>query len=125
MTIVIFLYKDALSCCTSRIYGHQTTGKEYLMARTADTIAIYSRKSRYTGKGESIGNQIDLCREYIRTHYGDAAAEHAVVFEDEGFSLPKRCRNAKSPRRTFGQHCSPVIYSSCHRLPFSTSRKRF
>ena len=125
MTIVIFLYKDALSCCTSRIYGHQTTGKEYLMARTADTIAIYSRKSRYTGKGESIGNQIDLCREYIRTHYGDTAAEHAVVFEDEGFSLPKRCRNAKSPRRAFGQHCSPVIYSSCHRLPFSTSRKRF
>ena len=56
------------------------------MARTADTIAIYSRKSRYTGKCESIGNQIDLCREYIRTHYGDAAAEHAVVFEDEGFS---------------------------------------
>ena len=56
------------------------------MVKTADTIAIYSRKSRYTGKGESIGNQIDLCREYIRTHYGDAAAEHAVVFEDEGFS---------------------------------------
>ena len=43
------------------------------MAKTADTIAIYSRKSRYTGKGESIGNQIDLCREYIRTHHGDAA----------------------------------------------------
>ena len=56
------------------------------MAKTADTIAIYSRKSRYTGKGESIGNQIDLCREYICTHYGDAAAEHTVVFEDEGFS---------------------------------------
>ena len=125
MTIVIFLYKDGLPCYNSRIYGHRTTGKEYLMAKTADTIAIYSRKSRYTGKGESIGNQIDLCREYIRTHYGDAAAEHAVVFEDEGFSLPKRCRNAKSPRRAFGQHCSPVIYSSCHRLPFSTSRKRF
>ena len=72
------------------------------MTKTADTIAIYSRKSRYTGKGESIGNQIDLCREYIRTHYGDAAAEHAVVFKDEGFSLPNRCRNAKSPRRAFG-----------------------
>ena len=56
------------------------------MAKTADIIAIYSRKSRYTGKGESIGNQIDLCREYIRTHYGDAAAQQAVVFEDEGFS---------------------------------------
>ena len=56
------------------------------MAKTADTIAIYSRKSRCTGKGESIGNQIDLCREYIRTHYGDAAAQQAVVFEDEGSS---------------------------------------
>ena len=84
--IVIFLYKDGLPCYNSRIYGHRTTGKEYLMAKTSDTIAIYSRKSRYTGKGESIGNQIDLCREYIRTHYGDAAAEHVVVFEDEGFS---------------------------------------
>ena len=116
MTIVIFLYKDGLSCYNNRIYGHQTTGKEYLMAKTADTIAIYSRKSRYTGKGESIGNQIDLCREYIRTHYGDTAAEHAVVFEDEGFSLPKRCRNAKSPRRAFGQLSGgksyvPVFYT--------------
>ena len=54
MTIVIFLYKDGLSCYNNRIYGHQTTGKEYRMAKTADTIAIYSRKSRYTGKGESI-----------------------------------------------------------------------
>ena len=33
-------------------------------------IAIYSRKSKFTGKGESIGNQVDLCREYIRLHYG-------------------------------------------------------
>ena len=49
------------------------------MAKTADTIAIYSRKSRYTGKGESIGNQIDLCREYIRTHYGDAAANISAL----------------------------------------------
>ena len=49
-------------------------------------IAIYSRKSKFTGKGESIGNQIELCREYIRLHNGDAAADAALVFEDEGFS---------------------------------------
>ena len=49
-------------------------------------IAIYSRKSKFTGKGESIGNQIDLCREYIRLHSGDAAANAALIFEDEGFS---------------------------------------
>lgn len=53
---------------------------------TSDIIAIYSRKSKFTGKGESIGNQVELCREYIRTHYGDEAAHRAVVFEDEGFS---------------------------------------
>ncbi len=47
--------------------------------------AIYSRKSRYTGKGESIENQIELCRQYIRLHLGEGA-EEALVYEDEGFS---------------------------------------
>ena len=56
------------------------------MARTADTIAIYSRKSRYTGKGESIENQIELCRQYIAMHFGEEAAENVLVYEDEGFS---------------------------------------
>ena len=32
-------------------------------------IAIYSRKSKFTGKGESIGNQIEMCRDYIATNY--------------------------------------------------------
>ena len=49
-------------------------------------IAIYSRKSKYTGKGESIGNQVELCREYIRLHFGEEDAKKAIVFEDEGFS---------------------------------------
>lgn len=49
-------------------------------------IAIYSRKSKFTGKGESIGNQIELCREYIKRTMGEEAAESAVVYEDEGFS---------------------------------------
>ena len=49
-------------------------------------FAIYSRKSKFTGKGESIGNQVELCREHIRARYGDSAADNAAVFEDEGFS---------------------------------------
>ncbi|NBH70964.1 recombinase family protein [Clostridiaceae bacterium] len=49
-------------------------------------IAVYSRKSRFTGKGESIGNQVELCREYIRSHYGEGADQDAEVYEDEGFS---------------------------------------
>lgn len=56
------------------------------MRQNTDSIAIYSRKSKFTGKGESIGNQIELCKEYIRAHYGDDALDHLVVYEDEGFS---------------------------------------
>ena len=51
-----------------------------------ERFAIYSRKSKFTGKGESIGNQIELCRQYISAHYGDCFADSACVYEDEGFS---------------------------------------
>lgn len=49
-------------------------------------FAIYSRKSRFTGKGESVENQIEMCREYLRIHFGKEEAEQAVIYEDEGFS---------------------------------------
>lgn len=50
------------------------------------SIAIYSRKSKFTGKGESIENQIELCRQYIRVSNGDEAADRVLIYEDEGFS---------------------------------------
>ncbi|GAA0177140.1 recombinase family protein [Clostridium sediminicola] len=44
--------------------------------------AIYSRKSLFTGKGESIENQIELCR-----NYGDRLnIDEYFIYEDEGFS---------------------------------------
>lgn len=49
-------------------------------------IAVYSRKSKFTGKGESIGNQVELCREYVSAHYGEEALADLVIYEDEGFS---------------------------------------
>ena len=49
-------------------------------------FVIYSRKSKFTGKGESIENQIEMCRRYIATHYSEEEAEEALVYEDEGFS---------------------------------------
>ena len=52
----------------------------------AKKIAIYSRKSRYTGKGESIENQIELCRQYIKTHRESTTDDDIIVYEDEGFS---------------------------------------
>ena len=47
---------------------------------------IYSRKSKFTGKGESIENQVELCRQYIASHFSQEAAENARVYEDEGYS---------------------------------------
>ena len=57
--------------------------------KTKDTpkqYVIYSRKSKFTGKGESIENQIELCRQYIAMHFGEDASENVLVYEDEGFS---------------------------------------
>lgn len=48
-------------------------------------IAIYSRKSKFSEKGESIGNQIELCKEYIESHFEDVA-NRIVIYEDEGYS---------------------------------------
>ncbi len=46
---------------------------------------IYSRKSIYTGKGESIENQIELCRSYISSKYPCDPDPHIKIYEDEGF----------------------------------------
>lgn len=47
---------------------------------------IYSRKSKFTGKGESVENQVQLAKEYIERMYGDLGQHELEVFEDEGFS---------------------------------------
>lgn len=47
-------------------------------------IAIYSRKSKFTGKGESIENQVELCREHALRQWGEQC--HFLIYEDEGFS---------------------------------------
>ncbi|WP_321833811.1 recombinase family protein [Clostridium butyricum] len=48
------------------------------------TVAIYSRKSKFTGKGESIENQIQICKDYINTTIKEPV--EFLIFEDEGFS---------------------------------------
>lgn len=46
---------------------------------------IYSRKSRFTGKGESIENQIEMCKQYLMMKL-DVSEDMFLVYEDEGFS---------------------------------------
>lgn len=54
--------------------------------KNQNAVAIYTRKSKFTGKGESIGNQVELCKEYICRTMGKEYGEDCVVYEDEGFS---------------------------------------
>ena len=46
-------------------------------------IAIYSRKSKYTGKGESINNQIEKCKNYLK--YKNIK-EKTIIYKDEGYT---------------------------------------
>ena len=42
-------------------------------------IAIYSRKSKYTDKGDSVGNQIELAKEYIKRNYPEDIYDVEIV----------------------------------------------
>ena len=47
--------------------------------------AIYSRKSKFTGKGESIENQIELCKNQLINKY-NIDENNIKVYQDEGFT---------------------------------------
>lgn len=49
-------------------------------------VAIYSRKSKFTGKGESIESQVQACKDYIKMKYPDIKEEDIIIYEDEGYS---------------------------------------
>lgn len=57
---------------------------------------IYSRKSVFTGKGESVENQAEMCRQYIFSKFpdGSVSEDDIAVYEDEGFSA----KNTDRPR---------------------------
>lgn len=48
-------------------------------------IAIYSRKSKFTGKGESIENQIVKCKKFIEFKF-ETSSDNIEILIDEGFS---------------------------------------
>ena len=48
--------------------------------------AIYSRKSKFTGKGESIDNQVQMCKDYANLNLRDKTIDEFIIYEDEGFS---------------------------------------
>ncbi|KZL93586.1 recombinase family protein [Clostridium magnum] len=67
--------------------------------------AIYSRKSKFTGKGESIENQIQLCTNHAKS----LGIDEFLIYEDEGFSgrttdrpqFQKMLKDGKSKKFSF------------------------
>lgn len=49
-------------------------------------IFIYSRKSKWTGRGESVENQISMCRDYIKYNIPESENAEIIEYEDEGYS---------------------------------------
>lgn len=77
-------------------------------------IAIYSRKSKFTGKGDSIENQVEMCRDYIGLHYPNEE-HHIEVFEDEGFS-GKNFNRPRFQAMMSAEHTNPFDLIVVYRL---------
>ncbi len=53
---------------------------------SSSKIAIYSRKSKFTEKGDSVDVQIELCKSIMRTKNMDLKDDDFLIFVDEGYS---------------------------------------
>ncbi len=73
-------------------------------------IFIYSRKSKWTGRGESVENQIDMCREYIYHNIENADGAKIIEYEDEGYSG----KNMKRPQ--FQKMMEEIEAGNCNYL---------
>lgn len=78
-------------------------------------IAIYSRKSRWTGRGDSVENQVLMCREYIAGHIEDGENAEILVYEDEGFS-GKDTRRPRFQKMLADMQARHFSYLVCYRL---------
>ena len=74
-------------------------------------FGIYCRKSVLTDKGESVENQLEMCREYIRNRFGDN--NKIIIYEDEGYSG----KNTARPMfRKMTEDIKKLDYLVCYRL---------
>ena len=73
-------------------------------------IFIYSRKSKWTGRGESVENQIAMCRDYIQRHIDGAGGADIIEYEDEGYSG----KNTNRPR--FQEMMQEIRNGGCNYL---------
>ena len=57
------------------------------MVKETRKKAIYSRKSKFTGKGESTHNQIEACKRKIELTFDNIDLDNdVIIYEDEGYT---------------------------------------
>ena len=73
------------------------------MGESNQRLMIYSRKSRFTGRGESVENQVELCRQYIAAHYGpeEAARAHQIPLKVIHITDREAAQNVPAPVTTY------------------------
>lgn len=76
---------------------------------------IYSRKSVYTGRGESTENQIEMCRKYIENKFSKISKHDISIYEDEGFSA-KDTERPQFKLMTKHIETNPPDFIVCYRL---------
>ena len=76
---------------------------------------IYSRKSKYTGKGESVENQVEMCKEYLNLNVKGIKDSEIIVYEDEGFSA-KNLERPMFKKMMLDSEKQEVKYIVCYRL---------
>lgn len=60
---------------------------EKLQEKLPASIGVYARKSKFTGKGKSVQNQIKICIEYAKSHLiRDGKEINIEIYKDEGIS---------------------------------------
>ena len=78
-------------------------------------VAIYSRKSLFTGKGESVENQIEMCKDYIKFSLPDVKNDEIFIYEDEGFSA-KNLNRPQFQKMMKDLETNKFDYIICYRL---------
>ena len=82
------------------------------MAAEEIRVAIYARKSKETEDGDSIGNQVKMCRDYVSSRISSCIVS---VYMDEGYS-GKNLNRPQMQQMMAQQEVSPFNYIIVYRL---------
>lgn len=80
--------------CAKLLFANSIYERRFTMTESDNRkFAIYCRKSKFTGKGDSIETQIEKCKGYIALNFDITDDSEFIIYIDEGFSG----KNTKRP----------------------------